>query len=124
MMCSPVLSFNATSLVPVTPMYDNGIITAFLISSPVVQEIVPVIGNWEGPFLNLLWCYNWCGTDCTANFGTYTSTWSSMHFMLRDHSLNTCPEHCSSGSGSSSSSGSAAEAALMGPMAHKASSSS
>ena len=52
---SPVLSYNASTLVPVTPMYDNGIITAFLISSPTLQEIVPVIGNWEGPFLNLVW---------------------------------------------------------------------
>ena len=61
-------------------------------------------------------CYNWCGSDCSSNFGDYTSAWSSMHFMLRDHSLNTCPEHCASGSGSASSAADAV--ALPAPFTH------
>jgi hypothetical protein len=81
-------------LMPVTPMYFNGAISAVLVSSPVVQEVVPLIGSWEGPFINALWCYNWCSDDCSSNFGQGTSFWSSMHFLFHDHSLNTCSSHC------------------------------
>jgi len=94
LLTTPVLSFNATTMVPVTPMYFNGSVSAFLISSPQEQEIIPLIGAWEGPFPLTLWCYNWCSSQCSPNFDTYSGWWSSMHFLLHDHTINTCAQHC------------------------------
>lgn len=91
---TPKLAYNMSTLMPVTPMYMNGTISAVLISSPTVQEVVPLIGPWEGPFINSLWCYNWCDDSCSTNFGKGTSFWSSMHFLFHDHSENTCAAHC------------------------------
>jgi len=111
---SPALSYNMSTLVPVTPMFYNGAISAFLISSPSVQEIIPVIGAWEGPFLNAVWCYNWCDSSCSSNFGdSGTSVWSSMHFLLLDHSTLSCPAgHCASETPAQSAAAAAAIASM------------
>jgi len=74
------------NLLPVMPMFMNGAITAVLINSPNVQTVWP-IGIWEGPFINSLFCYNWCPTSgCTFD----NTFWTTTHFLFDDKSSNYC----------------------------------
>jgi hypothetical protein len=82
-------SWNASSLVPILPMYSatTGRVTAVLIASPDAQRIEP-FGDWEGPFTNGLFCKNWCAnTGCTFPGVTL---WTTMHWLFEDPSTNTC----------------------------------
>jgi len=80
-------SWNASSLVPVMPMYHNGKISAVLLASSDAQRIEP-FGDWEGPFPNFLFCKNWCAnTGCTF---PGVSLWTTMHWLFEDPKLNTC----------------------------------
>jgi len=82
-------TWDYTSLVPVLPMYSaqTGAITAVLIASSDAQRIEP-FGDWEGPFINYLFCKNWCsGTGCDFKG---VSLWTTMHWLFEDPSLNTC----------------------------------
>jgi len=82
-------TWDYNSLVPVMPMYNaqTGAITAVLIASSDAQRIEP-FGDWEGPFINYLFCKNWCsGTGCDF---PGVSLWTTMHWLFEDPSLNTC----------------------------------
>jgi len=82
-------SWNASSLVPVMPMYSpqTGAITAVLLASSDAQRIEP-FGEWEGPFINMLFCKNWCAnTGCTF---PGVMLWTTMHWLFEDPKLNTC----------------------------------
>lgn len=48
----PLLSYNVSTLVPVTAMYesDTQAIGAILIQTSAIQEHIPAVGDWEGPF--------------------------------------------------------------------------
>jgi len=83
-------SWNASSLVPVLPMYSaqTGAVTAVLLASSDAQRIEPLFGDWEGPFINPLFCKNWCAnTGCTF---PGVMLWTTMHWLFEDPSLNTC----------------------------------
>jgi len=82
-------SWNASSLVPVLPMYSpqSGKITAVLLASSDAQRIEP-FGDWEGPFINMLFCKNWCAnTGCTF---PGVGLWTTMHWLFEDPKLNVC----------------------------------
>jgi len=82
-------TWNASSLVPILPMYSpqSGHVTAVLIASPDAQRIEP-FGDWEGPFINSLFCKNWCAnTGCTFPGVTL---WTTMHWLFEDPTTNTC----------------------------------
>jgi len=74
-------TWNYQSLVPVQPMYD-GItqnLNAVLINVPAMQLTEP-IGELEGPFINMLFCKNWCAnTGCDWSGVT---VWTTLHFHL------------------------------------------
>jgi len=83
-------SWNASSLVPVMPMYNpqTGAITAVLLASTDAQRIEPLFGDWEGPFPNALFCKNWCAnTGCTF---PGVMLWTTMHWLFEDPKLNVC----------------------------------
>jgi len=83
-------SWNASSLVPVMPMYSpqSGAITAVLLASTDAQRIEPFFGDWEGPFINSLFCKNWCAnTGCTFPGVMF---WTTMHWMFEDPKTNVC----------------------------------
>jgi hypothetical protein len=83
-------SWNASSLVPVMPMYSpqTGAITAVLLASTDAQRIEPVFGDWEGPFINMLFCKNWCAnTGCTF---PGVGLWTTMHWLFEDPKDNVC----------------------------------
>jgi len=82
-------SWNASSLVPVLPMYSpsTGAITAVLLASTDAQRIEP-FGDWEGPFINMLFCKNWCAnTGCTF---PGVGLWTTMHWLFEDPKSNVC----------------------------------
>jgi len=82
-------TWNASSLVPVLPMYhpQTRAITAVLLASTDAQRIEP-FGDWEGPFINMLMCKNWCAnTGCTF---PGVGLWTTMHWLFEDPSLNQC----------------------------------
>jgi len=82
-------TWNSSSLVPILPMYSatTGRVTAVLIASPDAQRIEP-FGDWEGPFINSLFCKNWCAnTGCTF---PGVSLWTTMHWLFEDPATNTC----------------------------------
>jgi len=82
-------TWNASSLVPVLPMYNpvSGHITAVLLASTDAQRVEP-FGDWEGPFINALMCKNWCAnTGCTFPGVTF---WTTMHWLFEDPTLNVC----------------------------------
>jgi len=74
-------TWNWQSLVPVLPMYDavNQNLNAVLINTPQAQWVEP-LGEYEGPFPNMLMCKNWCAnTGC--DFPGVT-LWTTLHFHL------------------------------------------
>jgi len=82
-------SWNFNSLVPVMPMYNpqTRALSAVLLASPDAQRIEP-FGDWEGPFINMLMCKNWCAnTGCTFPGVTL---WTTMHWLFEDPKLNVC----------------------------------
>jgi hypothetical protein len=82
-------TWNASSLVPVMPMYhpQTRAVTAGLLASTDAPRIEP-FGDWDGPFLNLLFCKNWCAnTGCTF---PGVSIWTTMHWLFEDPKLNQC----------------------------------
>jgi len=82
-------SWNASSLVPVLPMYSaqTGAVTAVLLAATDAQRIEP-FGDWEGPFINMLFCKNWCAnTGCTF---PGVGLWTTMHWLFEDPKTNTC----------------------------------
>jgi len=95
---APEMSWEAANLLPLLPMYQNvssdnyeqGAINAFLITTPAFQYTEP-LGDWEGPFINTLFCYNWCDPECTS---FDADPWYTLHFFLHDPSENTCVSHC------------------------------
>jgi len=92
---APEQSWVAANLLPIVPMYNNGVINAFFFASPVRQQslLPPSTNMWEPiALINSLMCKNWCSTNCTF---ADTSIWSTMHLYLRDHTTVTCPGGCS-----------------------------
>jgi len=88
---APEMSWHATNLLPVIAVYNQatGRLSAFFLTTPILQT--SIIGVWEGPFPNPIMCQNWC--DIACNFESWIlNTWSTLHFFLTDHNLNTC-EH-------------------------------
>jgi len=86
---APVMSYNASNLMPVVAMYDKGDLSAFFITSPVLQYSEP-FGPWEGPLPSSLMCYNWCGDNCNWN----VDWWTVLHFFVHDPDVITCESHC------------------------------
>jgi len=82
-------TWNYTSLLPVLPMYSasSGAITAILIASSDAQRIEP-FGDWEGPFINYLFCKNWCANSGCTFPGV--NLWTTMHWLFGDPALNQC----------------------------------
>jgi len=76
--------WTASTLFPIQPMYDatTGHINAILVNNPHASIHVFPIGWWEGPFINYLFCKNWC-KDSGCGFSD-TNTWTTMHFFFRD----------------------------------------
>jgi len=82
-------TWNATTLVPILPMYDaqNHTINAILINAPDFQITEPV-GVFEGPFINTLFCLNWC-----HNSGCHwpgVTVWTTLHWHFVDPSTISC----------------------------------
>jgi len=90
---APVMSWQAANLLPIVPMYNNGVINAFFFASPVVQQSL-LNAHWWDPIalLDILMCKNWCDSSCTW---IDTSIWSTFHVYLNDQSEVTCPDGCS-----------------------------
>jgi len=86
---APVMSWNASNFMPVVAMYNQGVISAFFITTPNLQYGEP-FGPWEGPIPSFLMCRNWCDDSCSWN----VNFWSVLHFFLTDPSLNNCPSRC------------------------------
>lgn len=108
------ISWNASTLLPVQPMYDakRATINAVLFNIPhweyvrirsslhthqsvkidPLSYLQPIqtepIGEFEGPFPNNLFCWNWCAnTGC--NFPG-VDLWSTMHWLLVDPTTVSC----------------------------------
>lgn len=92
-------TWNHSSLMPFTPMYDetSGNLNAVLLQTSSLQEGVPFVGDWEGPFVNSLLCQNYCDSRCPKMLANSVGTahlWNTCHFLFHDHSLNKCSTHC------------------------------
>lgn len=74
-------TWNWQSLVPAQPMYDavTGVLTAVLVNMPDAQLVEP-FGEMEGPFINMLFCKNWCAQPACSFSGV--TLWSTLHFHL------------------------------------------
>jgi len=82
--------WSIANLFPIQPMYDSssGHINALLVQNPHATTHVTPFGAWEGPFINLLMCKNWCkNTSCGFKD---TKIWTTMHFFFRDPSNINC----------------------------------
>jgi len=81
--------WNSTSLFPIMPMYDaqTGNINAILVANPHLANVFP-LGWWEGPFINMLMCKNWCANSGCGFADTHV--WTTMHFMFRDSNSISC----------------------------------
>jgi len=88
--------WKSANMLPIQPMYDSttGHINAILVQNPHPSTHVTPIGDWEGPFINMLFCKNWCkNTNCGFSD---TNIWTSMHFFFRDSkSINCNHARCS-----------------------------
>jgi len=82
-------SWDATSLVPVLPMYEPSTkkINAILFNVWVYQWTEP-IGVFEGPFTSSLFCNNWCA-DSGCKFDQVT-VWSTLHWHFVDPTQISC----------------------------------
>jgi len=82
-------TWNASTQAPVLPMYDakRHTINAVLINVWNLQDIEP-IGVWEGPFINSLYCLNWC-SNSGCNFPGVT-VWTTLHWHFVDPSSISC----------------------------------
>lgn len=86
----------AENLLPVIPMYHNGVINAVFFTTTVVQQGVFGANEWEAiPLINTLMCKNFCDSDCTFS---ETSIWSTFHYYFRDYTTVTC-DSCKTGIG-------------------------
>jgi len=86
---APNMTWEKENLFPIQPMYESGVITAILVNAASVQNVYP-LGIWEGPFINSLFCYNWCSNDpCTWD----AWFWTTVHFMFTDKAANKCTGH-------------------------------
>jgi len=89
---APLMSWEAANLLPIVPMYNNGVINAFFFATTEVQQGFFSANWWDGiPLINALMCKNWCDSSCTFHD---TITWSTMHIYLRDYTQATCPGGC------------------------------
>jgi hypothetical protein len=84
-------TWNASSLVPVLPMYNSitKAVSAILFWMPDIERVEP-FGMWEGPFPGSFFCANWC-----ANTGCHwpgVDFFTTMHWMFTDPSKNTCAQ--------------------------------
>ena len=96
-------TWDANTLFPLQPMYnsESGKIVAILFTNPwfffffffvliLALERVYPLGDWEGPFLNFLYCKNWCAdTGCHWD---NTLTWSTMHWLFTDPENQQCKD--------------------------------
>jgi len=89
---APNMSWSAANLLPIVPMYSNGVINAFFFASPVVQQSLLNSNMWDPiALLDVLMCKNWCDTSCTFSD---TNFWSTGHMYLRDYTEATCTGGC------------------------------
>jgi len=91
---APRQSWVAGNLLPIVPMYYNGVINAFFFASTVVQQTLfpPETNDWEPVYLpNSAMCKNWCSSSCTFSG---TKSWSTLHMYLRDRTNVKCGGGC------------------------------
>jgi len=82
-------TWNASSQVPVLPMYDakRHTINAILINVWNWQKTEP-LGVFEGPFIPYLYCLNWCA-DSGCNW-PQVSLWTTLHWHFVDPASISC----------------------------------
>jgi len=83
------MSWNASNLLPIVPMYgvQDKQIKAILIAVTSWQDTYP-FGQFEGPFNNFLFCYNWCpNTGCTF---AGADVWSTFHWLFTNYKQVNC----------------------------------
>eukprot|EP00494_Astrolonche_serrata_P020860 UN21091 len=88
------MSWVAENMMPIVPMYANGVIQEFFFASTDLQQTVfpPGANEWEPVGLpNILMCKNWCDDNCGWKD---TSWWSTMHIYLKDRGLAKCAGGC------------------------------
>jgi hypothetical protein len=85
------MTWNASTLVPVMPMFDavNHTINAVLFQVPHVQYLEPV-GDWEGPIFPFLMCKNWCSSDSSVCHWPGVSMFATMHWLFVHPSSISC----------------------------------
>jgi WAS/WASL-interacting protein len=88
---APYISYNASNLLPVVPMYDNsGNLNAIFFASKSVQQGIFGHNQWDViPINGYLMCKNFCG-DCGWSS---LSLWSTMHMWFGTTSI-TCSSAC------------------------------
>jgi len=82
-------TFDWNSLVPIQPMYDavTNNLNAVLVNVPSLQDVEP-FGEMEGPFINLLFCKNWCPQPSCTFAGV--TVWTTLHFHIVPISSISC----------------------------------
>jgi len=86
---APNMQWNASTLLPVVTMYNDGNLSAFFFTTSNVQYSEP-FGPWEGPIFASLMCLNWCQSSCSFNVPAF----STLHFFVTNPQLNQCPHRC------------------------------
>jgi len=87
---APNMSWNASNLLPVMPMYFQDEISAILFNTPNIQLGSYPLGPWEVPLIEELMCYNFCDDSCSWS----NPMWNTMHFFFTNYEQNTCTQHC------------------------------
>jgi len=85
------MTWQIDNLMPVMPMYSNGVLVTFLINTPTTQVPQP-LGQWDVVFPTYLpgdlpcMCANFCG----CQYRGLTTVFSVVHFFLTDVWQNKC----------------------------------
>jgi len=89
---APNMSWVGANLLPIVPMYFDGVINAFFFASGIEQQSLFSANQWDPiPLPDFLMCENWCDSSCTFND---TDTWSTAHIFLNNYTTVTCPGGC------------------------------
>eukprot|EP00048_Salpingoeca_helianthica_P016162 m.230753 g.230753 ORF g.230753 m.230753 type:complete len:283 (+) comp18138_c0_seq1:66-914(+) len=93
---APQMSWVADNMLPISLMYNEGVINAMFFAASTVQQ-AQIFRNhmWDRvPLPDVLMCKNWCDKDCKWHD---TDFWSTAHIFFRDHTKVTCPGGCTLG---------------------------
>ena len=91
---APKMTWEVANLMPVIPMYNDGVVSAFFIASDDTQQSLLPPSNrfWDIVVIpRSLMCLNWCDDSCSWKG---TLAFSTMHWLLGNYESVSCSSRC------------------------------